>query len=190
MDLVKKYFALPLLLASIYTLPIAAADIKAGEEKAAMCVGCHGQKGNSSNAQWPILAGQQATYLINQLKAFKNGTRNDPTMQSMTANLSDDDISNLAAYFSSQKPVGAGGDPTLAQSGKDKATMCFGCHGTSAEGKGQFPRLAGQHPNYLIKQLKSFKEGARKSGTMQAVISSLSEEDYSALAAYFGSLKN
>jgi len=190
MTFLNKSLSPIVLLISICALPVSAADIKAGEQKAPMCFGCHGQNGNSSNAQWPSLAGQQETYLVNQLKAFKSGDRKNTMMQSMAANLSDDDINNLAAYFSSQKMASAGGDPTLAQSGKEKAGMCFGCHGTSAEGKGQFPRLAGQHPDYLVAQLKSFKEGSRISGPMQAVTASLAEEDYSALAAYFGSLKN
>jgi len=169
MDSFKKYLSLAVLLISFCVQPVSAADIKAGAQKAAMCLGCHGQNGNSSNAQWPNLAGQQATYIVNQLKAFKSGDRNNPMMQSMAANLSDDDMNNLAAYFSSQKTASAGGDQALAQSGKAKAGMCFGCHGTSAEGKGQFPRLAGQHPDYLTSQLKSFKEGSRKSGPMQAL---------------------
>ena len=190
MSAVKTYFSLCLVLIGLCAPPLFAADIKAGEEKAAMCLGCHGQNGNSSNAQWPNLAGQQAIYIVNQLKAFKSGERNNTMMQSMANNLSDADMENLAAYFSSQKTLGAGGDPALAESGKAKAGMCFGCHGASAQGNGQFPRLAGQHPDYLVSQLKSFKEGYRKSSTMQAVTASLAEEDFNALAAYFGSLKN
>jgi cytochrome c553 len=76
----------------------------------------------------------------------------------------------------------------LAKTGQAKASMCLGCHGSSAEGNGQFPRLAGQHPGYLVKQLSSFKEGVRKNGHMQAIAGTLSEDDMKALAAYFGSL--
>ena len=93
-----KYLSPTVLLISIWTLPISAADIKAGEQKAAMCFGCHGQGGNSSNAQWPSLAGQQTTYIINQLKAFKNGDRKNPMMQSMAANLSNDDIAMVIPH--------------------------------------------------------------------------------------------
>jgi cytochrome c553 len=167
---------------------VSAADITAGEQKAANCLGCHGPKGKSTSAQWPNLAAQQSTYIVNQLNAFKTGTRNNPMMQSMVANLSADDINNLAAYYSSQPPVSAGGDPNLAKPGKTKASICLGCHGSSVEGNGQFPRLAGQHPGYLVKQLSSFKEGVRKSGHMQAIAGTLSEDDMKALAAYFGSL--
>ncbi|MDD5114149.1 MAG: cytochrome c, partial [Methylobacter sp.] len=77
---------------------------------------------------------------------------------------------------------------TLAKAGQTKASMCLGCHGIQGEGKGQFPRLAGQHPNYLVSQLTNFKNGSRKSGPMQGVVSSLSDQDYKELAAYFGSL--
>ena len=149
MNSLKHPLSVSLLLACFWAVPVSAADLAAGEQKAATCVGCHGPKGKSSNAQWPNLAAQQSIYFINQLKAFKTGDRSNAMMQSMASNLSNDDIDNLAAYFSSQPPVRAGGDPTLAKAGESKASMCFGCHGQSAEGNGQFPRLAGQHPGYL-----------------------------------------
>jgi len=184
----KHSLSISVLLVCFWTAPAFAADVAAGEQKAATCMGCHGPKGKSSSAQWPNLSAQQSPYLVNQLNAFKKGTRNDTMMQPMAANLSDDDINNLAAYYSSQQPVRAGGDPDLAKAGQTKASMCLGCHGSSAGGNGQFPRLAGQHPDYLVKQLSNFKEGVRKSGHMQAIASTLSEEDMKALAAYFGSL--
>jgi cytochrome c553 len=184
----KHSLSAAVLSACFWTVSVSAADIAAGEQKAATCLGCHGPKGKSSSAQWPNLAAQQSAYIVNQLNAFKTGTRTNPMMQSMAANLSDDDITNLAAYYSSQAPVSAGGDPNLAKSSQAKSGMCLGCHGSSAEGNGQFPRLAGQHPGYLAKQLSSFKEGARKNGHMQAIAGTLSEDDMKALAAYFGSL--
>ncbi|MGZ8159016.1 MAG: c-type cytochrome [Methylobacter sp.] len=189
MNALRQSIIRSFLLTVFFTLPVSAADIAAGEQKAEPCAGCHGQKGISNNVQWPNLAAQQSTYLANQLKAFKAGDRINLMMQSMTANLSNEDINNLAAYFSSLKPVKAsGGDPALAKEGEAKASMCLGCHGSTAAGNGQFPRLAGQHPEYLEQQLKAFKDGSRKSGPMQAVIANLSEADFKALAAYFGSL--
>jgi len=188
MNSLQQSLILSFFLTAFLTLPVSAADMAAGEQKAEPCASCHGQKGNSSNTQWPNLAAQQPTYLANQLKAFKAGDRINLMMQSMTANLNNEDINNLAAYFSSQKPVKAGGDPALAKSGESKAAMCLGCHGSTAQGNGQFPRLAGQHPEYLEQQLKAFKEGSRKSGPMQAIIANLSEADFKALATYFGSL--
>jgi cytochrome c553 len=180
--------SISLLLTCSWMAPVLAADLAAGEQKAATCLGCHGPKGKSSNPQWPNLAAQQSAYLVNQLNAFKTGARSNPVMQPIAANLSDDDINNLAAYFSSQPPVSAGGDMALAESGKAKAAMCSGCHGASAGGNGQFPRLAGQHPEYLLNQLNSFKEGARKNGPMQAIAGGLSAEDMKSLSAYFGTL--
>jgi len=188
MKLLMHSLSLSLVLGCLFATSASAVDTKAGEKKSESCIGCHGQNGNSSSSQWPKLAGQQASYLENQLKAFKSGQRSNTMMQAIATNLSDDDISDLAAYFSSQKPSSAGADATLAKAGQPKASMCLGCHGIQGEGKGQFPRLAGQHPNYLVSQLISFKNGSRKSGPMQGVASSLSEEDYKELAAYFGSL--
>lgn len=189
MNSLQQFFVLSFLLAITSTWPVSAADLAAGEQKAAPCATCHGQKGNSSNAQWPNLAAQQSTYMVNQLKAFKAGDRINVMMNSMTANLSNEDINNLAAYFSSQKAVkSSGGDPALIKSGEAKAGMCLGCHGAAAGGNGQFPRLAGQHPEYLVQQLKAFKEGSRKSGPMQAITANLPEADFKLLAAYFGSL--
>jgi cytochrome c553 len=178
---------LSLFLTAMMPSPVSAADMAAGEQKAEACASCHGPKG-SGNAQAPALAAQQPTYLANQLKAFKNGDRINLMMQSMTANLSNEDINNLAAYFSSQKPVKAGGDSALAKAGEAKAGMCLGCHGSTAQGNGQFPRLAGQRPEYLELQLKAFKAGSRKSGPMQAITANLAEADFKTLAAYFGSL--
>ena len=106
-------------------LPATAADLKAGEKKAQTCAGCHGPQGNSSNAQFPTLAGQQPIYLVTQLRAFKEGTRENPMMNGMAAGLSDDDIDDLAAYFASQKPKSAGGDPELARQGASKFNMCM-----------------------------------------------------------------
>ncbi|MDD1611690.1 MAG: cytochrome c4 [Methylococcaceae bacterium] len=177
-----------LVLAYSYTVPTMAADAAAGAEKAAMCVGCHGPNGKSSNAQWPNLAAQQPVYLTAQLKAFKSGDRANPMMQSMAGNLNDQDIENLAAYFAGQPAAKAGGDPALAKTGAEKAAMCLGCHGEQGQGNAQFPRLAGQHPGYLVTQLKNFKAGTRHGGPMQAIAGALSEDDMKALAAYFGSL--
>ena len=82
----------------------AAGDAAAGKTKAAACAACHGVDGNSTNPEWPKLAGQHAKYLEKQIKAFKSGARKDPLMSPMVANLSDEDIADLAAYYASQKP--------------------------------------------------------------------------------------
>ncbi|HHQ43059.1 MAG TPA: cytochrome c [Chromatiales bacterium] len=84
--------------------PAQAGDAAAGKAKAVMCAGCHGSDGISLNPLWPNLAGQKEGYLIKQLRAFRDGTRKDPMMEPIAKNLSDEDIENLAAYFSGLKP--------------------------------------------------------------------------------------
>lgn len=167
---------------------VQAADVNAGKTAAAVCQGCHGSAGVSSSAMFPSLAGQTASYLESQLKRFKSGERDNATMKAMAQGLSDSDIQNLAAYFASLPGKSAGGDAKLAQVGKEKAAMCMGCHGAKLQGNGQFPKLAGQHPQYLAKQLQDFKSGSRKGGAMGPLAQGLSDDDIQALAAYLGSL--
>jgi cytochrome c553 len=90
--------------AVIFSFDATAADVAAGQAKAAACGACHGVAGISSNPMWPNLAGQQGAYLVKQLKAFRSGTRQDPLMTAMAKTLSDEDIENLAAYFSQLPP--------------------------------------------------------------------------------------
>ncbi len=80
-----------------------AGDAAAGKTKARICAGCHGIDGNSTNPQWPKLAGQHETYLVIATKAYQSGARNNPMMQPMVAGLSDQDVKDLAAYFASQE---------------------------------------------------------------------------------------
>jgi cytochrome c553 len=188
MNTLKESMTVALLISCFLTLPVLAADKAAGEQRSATCVSCHGLAGKSSHAQFPNLAAQQPTYMINQLQAFKSGNRHNSMMESIVASLSADDMANLAAYFSSQPAAKAGGDAALAKTGQEKAAMCLGCHGEAGVGNGQFPRLAGQQPDYLLKQLTDFKEGSRKSSHMNAIATTLSNDDMKALAAYFGSL--
>lgn len=168
---------------------VAAPDIEAGKERAGMCSNCHGSEGNSKSSNFPILAGQKPAYLVNQLRAFRAGTRGNGMMQNMAKNLSDQDINNLAAYFGSLENKSAGGDKALAEKGQSKVAMCFGCHGMGAKGMGVTPRLAGQHPAYLQRQLQAFKEGSRKNGPMRGIASMLSEDDIAAVTEHMGSLK-
>ncbi len=167
-----------------------AADVNAGKNKAAACQGCHGNAGVSNNPMWPNLAGQTTTYLAAQLNKFKSGARDNSTMKAIAGELSEPDIQNLAAYFASLPAKSAGGDAELAKTGKDKTTTCMGCHGEKLLGLGQFPRLAGQHPQYLAKQLTDFKNGARQAGPMNAVTKNLSDDDIKASSAYIGALTN
>ncbi len=92
-----------LILAATANIAIAGGDAAAGKAKAAACAGCHGAKGISAIPMYPNLAGQKETYLVKQLKAFKDKSRKDPTMNAMAAPLSDEDMANLSAYYSKMK---------------------------------------------------------------------------------------
>ncbi len=182
-----RFFAVLLSLFSVSPI-VHSADLEAGKAKAAFCLGCHGENGNSKNPQYPSLAGQRANYIEYQLVAFQSGKRTSPVMQGMIAQLDREDMKNIAAYFASLSAESAGADPVVAKQGESKTAMCKGCHGNSAEGRGGFPRLAGQHPEYLKKQLLNFKDRSRTGGPMNGIASSLSEQDIDEISAYLGSL--
>lgn len=188
MHLLRQAFTFSLFVACYWAMQASANELSAVEQKASTCFGCHGDKGKSGNPQWPNLAAQQSVYIVKQLNAFKSGDRIHPVMQAQASKLTAEDINNYGAYFTVQQAAKAGGDPALAQKGKGKATVCLGCHGSSGEGNGEFPRLAGQHPAYLAQQLTHFKNGSRQNSVMQTIAGNLSEENIKALAAYFGSL--
>ncbi len=186
--IVKILFSLSLF--TTLTPSLYAADIEAGEKKAAICASCHGTKGISGNFIYPNLAGQQAAYLATQLRAFKKGTRTNAIMQPFAKALSADDINNLAAFFAKQKneTVHHPENNVVTEEIISKASMCKGCHGREGEGRGTFPKLTNQHVHYLEKQLKDFKSGDRKGGPMSGIAKSLSEADIKQLSHYFSNL--
>jgi cytochrome c553 len=181
-------------------------DAAAGAARAALCFGCHGPDGNApNNPMWPKLASQQPAYIVKQLRDFKAGRRVDPMMTAMVAPLSDHDIVNLAAHFASLTIRVGAGDVSLAAKGErlyregrpdDHVLACISCHGVNAEGfgvgiEGGFPAIGGQKPDYVIKQLQSFRSRARTNdweGIMQYVAANLSDEEIAALAAYLVSV--
>jgi cytochrome c553 len=179
--------ALPVLSAS-------AADADAGKKKAETCISCHGPGGNSTSGAFPTLAGQTSRYLYLQLRDFKEGRRKDPVMSPMAANLSKEDMQDLAEYFSTQKPAGSDfkTDPAKVKAGAAKANevLCAMCHMGELKGQNEIPRLAGQQPDYVIKQLKDFRERNRTNdaGNMTSVSRNLSDEDITNLAHYIASL--
>lgn len=99
-SVMKKYLSVLIYIVNIFiTMPLFAADIEMGRNRAAVCTACHGYKGISANDEWPNLAGQKTGYLVQQLKAFRDGSRNDPLMSSMAIGLSDKDIEDIATYY-------------------------------------------------------------------------------------------
>jgi cytochrome c553 len=180
-----------------FAVPFAAQaqDAVAGKQKAQVCVACHGADGHSTIPQNPILAGQTARYLYLQIRDFKEGRRKDPMMSPMVANLSREDMLDIAAYYAAQKPNGQNsrGDLSLAAKGKQvaDAALCTMCHLGGFSGQNEVPRVAGQHYEYTRKQLLDFKNKNRTNdaGNMTAVMRTISDEDIDALAAYTASLK-
>ena len=163
-------------------------------EKAAVCVACHGPGGNSTQPQYPVLAGQTARYLYLELKDYKEGLRTHELMTPMVANLSRDDMRELAAYFSQQKPrpLGFKPDAEKARLGKLKAdeTLCTMCHLGKFAGQNEVPKVADQHYDYIVKQLSDFKARKRTNdaGSMTSVSSTLSAEDIENLGHYLAGL--
>lgn len=159
--------------------------------KAQACVACHGDKGVSSNPEWPNLAGQKAGYLAIQLTAFRDGTRSNPAMAPFVAGLSDADIKELAAFYASQTlAISASGDHALRAAGEHLSAYCKACHGMRGVPiTNEWPTIAGQQAPYLKKQLQAFKAGQRSSPQMQTVVHPMGDGEFAALAAYYSSLK-
>ena len=174
----------------------AAQDAEAGARKAAeVCAACHGATGNSTQGLYPSLAGQTARYIYLQLKDFNEGRRTDPVMTPIAKTLTRDDMFNVAAYFSAQelRPADFAADPAKVALGQTKAaeTLCTMCHGGGFLGQNEIPRVAGQHYEYTVKQLRDFRERKRTNdaGNMTAVARTLSDEDIENLAQYLATLR-
>jgi len=168
-----------------------------------ICAACHGADGNSPLPMNPSLAGQHPEYLFKQLNDFKSGSRNNAVMMGMVAGLSAEDMRNLAAYYSAQKPgESAAKDKDLVAQGRklfrggNLATgvaACAGCHSPNGAGiPSQYPRLAGQHPEYVATQLKAFRAGERANDAnnmMRAVAARLTDKEIAAVAEYLSGLR-
>ena len=165
-----------------------------GFEKAAACAACHGVDGNSTSAQYPKLAGQTARYIYIQLKDFKEGRRKDPQMSPMAANLTKEDMWAIGAYFESlkQAPSTYKVKGAMVAEGKKIAddALCTMCHLGGFSGQNEVPRVAGQHYEYIVKQLKDFKTLRRTNdaGNMVSVTKTLSDRDIDNLGHYLAGL--
>jgi cytochrome c553 len=169
-------------------------DVEAGRGKAAPCQACHGPNGNSTIPLVPILAGQTARYLYLQLRDFQEGRRHDPQMDLIAATLSRQDLFDLTAFFAAQKPLPTAftPDPEKAARGEKKAaeTLCTMCHLKGFLGQNEIPRVASQHYEYIVKQLRDFKTGKRTNdaGNMASVSKTLSDADIDDLGHYLAGL--
>ena len=198
---------------SLAAEPAASAATPAAVDAAAIaknvCAACHGVDGNSSVPVNPSLAGQHASYLLKQLNNFKASAdgkpalRQNAVMNGMAAPLSEAEMKALAQYFSKQTPKpDVAKDEKLATEGrklwragdmKKGIPACAGCHGASGAGlPAQYPTLAGQHPDYVIAQLKQFREGTRANdpeGMMRTIAAKMSDPQMAAVAEYAAGLR-
>jgi cytochrome c553 len=187
----------------ITSTALPAPSVEAGATKAATCQACHGANGNSTNPEWPSLAGLGADYVAEQLNNFKTGKRASPVMMPMAANLTANDMADLGAYFDSLPNTGLEADPSHWQAGEkiyrggDQARgipACMACHGPTGRGNepAKFPALRGQQSAYVIKQLNDYASGTRATGPngiMQTIAKRLSPEDMRNLASYMQGIR-
>jgi cytochrome c553 len=175
-------------------------SVEAGRTKSVTCAACHGADGNSVTPDWPMLAGQHASYIVRQLQAFKNGERTDVTMKPFADMLSEQDMLDVAAYFAAQTPIPKGADPALVGLGQQiyrggvparGVAACIACHGPDGNGNplAAYPRVGGQHAAYVSKQLNAYASGDRRSDVdlnqmMRNVAGELFEDEIRALASY------
>ncbi|MGH8484968.1 MAG: c-type cytochrome [Pseudomonas sp.] len=178
-------------------------DAAAGQAKTAVCGACHNPDGNSMAPNFPKLAGQGERYLEKQLHDIKSGKRTVLEMTGMLAAFNDQDLADIAAYFSSQKGSVGAADPKLVARGEalfrggdlEKGLpACTGCHSPNGAGiaLAGFPHLGGQHATYVAKQLTDFREGNRTNDgdatTMRTIAAKLSNKDIEALSSYIQGL--
>lgn len=180
-------------------LALAANVAKGDASKAAVCVACHGVDGNSINPIWPNLAGQGAEYTVQQLNAFKTKKRNNAVMWPFASNLTEEDMWDIAVYYSKQKisvnasQTAVGGNAEKLYRGGDSDRLipaCTACHGPNGAGNGpaKYPSLRGQHAAYTELQLQAYRKGTRKHPMMQAIAQKLSDEDIKILSTYLSAL--
>ena len=184
---------------------VAEGDAAAGQAKAAICAACHGADGNSVMPQWPKLAGQHPAYILRQFNLIKAGARPVPEMIGIVAAINEQDINNIAAWYSSRKINGGVADEALAARGeklwragnaKKAVPACMACHGPACEGNplAGYPTLAGQHSVYIASMLKRFRAGENwgekdaNSQVMNGVTAALSDDDINALASFIEGL--
>ena len=171
-----------------------AAQMAAVRAKAQPCAACHGPDGNSQNPDYPILAGQTWRYIYIQLKDFQEGRRSDPQMSPMAMGLSRDDMIALGNFFAAQKPlpIKFQADNAKVEAGRktSEAVLCPMCHLGGYVGQNEIPRVAGQWPKYVKKQLEDFKARRRTNdaGNMTSVAGTLSDADIENLSQYIGNL--
>lgn len=187
------------LLCAAFVNGTACADAPA---QAQVCAACHGPDGNSVNPIWPNLAGQNAGYLVQQIKHFKDGVRENASMAPMVAGLEDADIAAVADYFAAQAPriqpaaaeqVAAGEKLYRGGDVERGIPACMACHGPNGVGNApaNYPAVRGQHADYTVLQLQAYRDGTRTTDAqamMRTIAARLTDADMLALARYLSAL--
>jgi cytochrome c553 len=204
-------FIASLLLTAVFSVSAIAADNKPAAAKIdvatgakkyeAVCASCHGADGNSGSPENPKLAGQHPEYLLKQLQEFKSGKRKNAIMQGFAATLSDEDMRNIAHWATSQKAKpGFAKDKALVAAGERiykggiqdrQIAACAGCHSPSGAGlPAQYPRLAGQHADYIASSLKAYRDGGRtNNAVMTQVAAKMNDREIKAVSDYLAGLR-
>lgn len=182
------------------TAAVKPGDATAGQGKSAVCGACHGMDGNSTDPQYPKLAGQSEAYIVNQLNSFKSGHRQNPIMLGMVAPLSEQDMHDIGAYFATKTSLPGVADQALVERGEQLyrqgdttkgVPACMACH--SIDGRGNpgamYPQLTSQHAQYIEATLKSWHDGTvwgegPHSQIMPGIAKKLDEKDIAAVASY------
>jgi cytochrome c553 len=179
-------------------------DAKAAEQKIAMCIGCHGIKGYQASFpevyRVPMISGQNAKYIVSALNAYKKGERKHPTMRGISDSLSDQDMADLGAYYEQHGKTEPVAKAPAAPDAKVAALLqkgaCISCHGDnfSKPVDPSYPKIAGQHKDFLFVALKSYKvenqsTWGRSNGVMGGIAKQFSNAELKAMAAYIGSLE-
>ena len=174
---------------------------KGGAISSQVCAACHTADGSRGSPANPILQGQHAEYLVKQLTEFKSGKRKNPVMSGMAAPLSDDDVRNVAAFYASKaaKPGFAKNKDTVALGEKiyrggiaeRNVPACAACHGPTGAGiPAQYPRIGGQHGDYVEAQMTAFRGGARANGPMMvAIAGKMNDKEIKAVSDYVAGLR-
>lgn len=190
--------AVNLCLLTMASLALAKGDPEAGKAKAAQCAGCHGADGNSPTAAFPKIAGQGEKYLLKQLQDVKEGTRVIAQMAGQLDNMNAQDLENLASYFASQTMSGSAAKQDLVETGssvyragikEQGIAACTGCHSPTAAGNAPagFPRLSGQHADYIEQQLLMFQKGERDNDSdsvMRSITERMTAQEIKAVSSY------
>lgn len=192
-----------ILWAALCGVAVAAGNAERGAAKSVVCAACHGATGNSTNPEWPSLAGLGEDYILAQLHNYKDGKRSNPVMSPNVASLTPEDMADLAAYFNSQHNTGGEAEPSTWKAGEKLfrggnaargIPACMACHGPAARGNdaAKFPALRGQHSVYTVKQLQDYASGARPTGPnniMQSISKKLTADDMRNVASYLQGIR-